>query len=230
MAIGNFSASNFISSKSDPCGLNYTAYSWSIWVNFSQTYSVRQTIVCRQRDGSATNICGYLAWRADGAIEFDDYPPSGGILISSVINLVGWHHIAAIRKAVNPNRRIIVDGTMIGIQDSSETYSGIVPNNIKVGSAANTSGPSIYGTFFDVRLYNRTISDGEISALYSSRGRDGITSGLVMRTGIGDGCVGLGSMSGKRIYDHSPSPLSISVSGAVSAAVDPFDPFPTEDA
>jgi len=97
-------------------------------------------------------------------IFWDQYPPSGGSLVSIKPDLDVWYHVAAVQDSTY--RAIYINGDLSSSDNSPESYSGATPNSIKIGGKIYMSNFSFYGTVDDVRIYNRDLSAEEIFELY----------------------------------------------------------------
>lgn len=153
----------------------------------------------------------------------DSYLPSEGFLATGVINLVGWHHLATVRAAANPKRRVYLDNVLIASQNNSETYASATTNRLCIGGiygGGSIAFPCTYGSFFDVRGFNRALAAGEVSDIYGGRGRDSILdSGMLFRVLC---CDGYSGSTLDAVYDHSIYKRSFLIAGTPTVAADPF--------
>lgn len=82
------------------------------------------------------------------------------------INDGEWHHVAAVYTG-NTNRIIYVDGVNEDTDGSSVSFPTSL-NRWSIGRIGDSSpGQVLTGSVDDVRIYNRDLSDSEISALYN---------------------------------------------------------------
>lgn len=121
-----------------------------------------------------------------------------------------------------------VDIFLNGVSDMSSTSwnytiydNSAIPLRLGVQSAGATIQVPALGNMFDVRLYNRALTDAEIKTIYGAQGKDAILNGLVLRTAILDGA-NAASLSGATIYDHSQYKNNVTATGAPTAYGDPF--------
>lgn len=101
-----------------------------------------------------------------GKIIFDKYPPSGGWL-SSNINPVSNIRYFVCTSQNSSTRSLYIDGNLDSKDNSVEIYTGPNPTESVIGAYDFTSGVyGFMGQIDEVRIYNRTLSQEEISKLY----------------------------------------------------------------
>jgi hypothetical protein len=90
---------------------------------------------------------------------------SGDTTIASSVNVNDgtWHHLAATRDNSSGAIAVYVDGVLRG-SGTGPTGSRTWPPNLRIGSI-QTGNNFLNGTIDDVRLYDRILTGGEISAL-----------------------------------------------------------------
>jgi hypothetical protein len=79
------------------------------------------------------------------------------------INDGAWHHVAATRNNTSGAMQVYVDGVLRG-SGTGPTGSRTAPPNLRIGSL-QTANNFLNGTLDDVRLYDRNLTLGEITAL-----------------------------------------------------------------
>ncbi len=78
---------------------------------------------------------------------------------------VTWHHLVGVFAATN-DRRAFLNGGNKGTSASSRTPSGI--NQLTIGAlGGSTKSEFINGNLADIRIYNRALSDEEVTDLYN---------------------------------------------------------------
>jgi hypothetical protein len=156
---------------------NSQSFSIEFWARTTSDCSGNEVIVGRD-DGGATPLhwwVGCADWLGDSAVfilidndgnqagEVGHWPQG-----SSPMNDGLWHHIVAVRDAVENEIRLYVDG--VG-DSSSATYSAGFdapsPTALNVGHLQ--SGYNYDGTLDEVALYDRALSAAEIQGHYNDR-------------------------------------------------------------
>lgn len=105
---------------------------------------------------------------------------SSGV-IATYTSQFGWNHIVVVIDKLNNIARVYLNGTQVGSRavttiTSASTNPPFVlnsnTNNIHVGATFNSSGVLQAGLFSggidDIRIYNRAVSAGEVTALYEA--------------------------------------------------------------
>jgi hypothetical protein len=90
---------------------------------------------------------------------------SGDTTVASSVNINdgAWHHLAATRNNSSGAVAVYVDGVLRG-SGTGATGSRTFPANLRIGSL-QTGNNFLNGTLDDVRLYDRILTAGEITAL-----------------------------------------------------------------
>ncbi len=102
-----------------------------------------------------------------------DIPGAAGITPN--INDAGWHHVVAITEA-GVSTRLWIDGTLIGTSAAAPTLTNSASANLyiggnPIGNAADTNANQYRpwnGGIDDVALWNRPLTEAEITQLYNS--------------------------------------------------------------
>ena len=96
-----------------------------------------------------------------------------------------WHHMAVVRDQANQEVKLYFDGSLVGTRTTYTNWSGEHPLNMQalnvgadgttLGNRNGTAGPPNAWTGFrgrldGVRVYDRTLSAGEISQLFQGSG------------------------------------------------------------
>jgi hypothetical protein len=99
----------------------------------------------------------------------------------------GWHHLAVIGSG--GSQAFYIDGVSIGSAGHQSVTDVIGVGNYQGGSQN-------WGTFDDVRIYNRALSVGEIRDLYQ---QGAIVTGKSQENSVSSGLIGYWSFNGKDI-------------------------------
>ena len=112
-----------------------------------------------------------------GKVFFDQYPNSWGFLVSNTtLSLNSWHHV--VYTQTPSHRAIYIDGVLDAQDYAVESYAGDSPNNVMLGYRQISNymdTPDVFdgdamgfdGDLDEFKVYNRSISAGEVAALYS---------------------------------------------------------------
>ncbi|MBD3163611.1 hypothetical protein GF323_00245 [Candidatus Woesearchaeota archaeon] len=105
---------------------------------------------------------GNLAWRVDDDISgFEEAAhPLSNFRASE------WYHVVGVRNGTDI--LLYVNGSLVA-SDTGLGASVIIdsPNNVQIGKDADAAGSYFNGMIDEVMVFNRSLSSGEISALYS---------------------------------------------------------------
>jgi hypothetical protein len=87
------------------------------------------------------------------------------IVLPSTVNNQGWHNVAVIWE--KPTLKLFVDGVLENVQTATLTGAKLSTNNRTTYFGADlwTAKKCYCGVMDDIRLYNRVLSDSEISVL-----------------------------------------------------------------
>lgn len=140
-------------------------FSISVWVNPVNLTSSQNIHIFRQDNGTS-NPDILIAFQNYGSVlsfglktstytEFD-------ISINPQDFVNGWHHIVATYDGIN--RKVYVDNVLIGT-DNKTGNIGYSASIFAIGSASATQEEYFNGSIDDIRIFNKTLTDCEISAL-----------------------------------------------------------------
>ncbi len=149
---------------------------YSAWVNLSQIES-QQAVLCQAsatNDMDASNATHYMSIYDNTRIHLGIRNTDGswgrynlwnaGITISTNT----WYHIVAIQDPINGFQKVYLNGIILSnITISNGKYPGVTAYTF-LGSSYN--GYFFNGILDDIRIYNYTLSDYEIQALYHEGG------------------------------------------------------------
>jgi hypothetical protein len=82
-----------------------------------------------------------------------------------------WHHwVGVVRDATADAGEFYIDGVLVG----TDTFSGLIDNNqdLGIGANQNCASGNFPGLIDDVRIYNRALSQTDITELYNYTGAD----------------------------------------------------------
>ncbi len=111
---------------------------------------------------------------SNGAIGFDQYPPTGGISEESELNSITyniWNHVVFSQNSSAWS--LSIGGIIVSSSNGVEHYSGPTPEAAWIGGRKNeVDNPSGSRSLFDgliddLRIYDRVLSAAEVQALYN---------------------------------------------------------------
>lgn len=154
--------------------LDFTsAYSIAMWCNTSNLSPGFQTLITK---GGEPIESYALFIRSDGRIHavhrINDEREHWDS--ETTIQADTWHHIVITYDGYFA--KVYIDGEMAG---TKELVGSITPNNTLLEFGQRTGGTSFFGALDEVRLYNRTLNELEISALYDQGGFEQVDAGII---------------------------------------------------
>jgi hypothetical protein len=161
-----------------------TVFSYAFWINASASGSGTDGTVGSYDAGAGAR--GPLASSISGDSKLTFLYQSLGTAYNSAQQLKStgdvydstWRHVACVFDGNQNEVKIYIDGSL----DSSKTAS--VPNTVNITTALKIgagSGGYTAGLMDDIRVYNRTLTQADVSHLSTSRGIEGSPY-----TGLGD--------------------------------------------
>lgn len=162
-------------------GDNSGNFTYAFWVKPSEsfTYSFALTVV--KPDG---NEKIYVSQEEDFIGVYSD---QAGIALEEFFSLSDiWYHVVYTKNGTTQEGRLYINGVLVGNQTMTEVNSGL--EGLVLG--ANVFGNSIVARFAQLIVYNRTLTDSEVSELYSLGGAPplpytkGVTSTLLLDSDI----------------------------------------------
>lgn len=124
-----------------------------------------------------------------------------------------WYHYATTWDSTSQNCLIYINGTLQTTHSTpgttllTATNSSQVSVGANIGSGAVNPFQELVGSLEDIRVYNRTLSAGEISTIYATQGRDDIVNGIFFRYPFNENSVGA-TVAVANIVDYSPNDIS----------------------
>jgi len=167
-------------------------------------YDSNGTIFVSSKDSSGTKSfyqigsnLGTYGGNQTGYVPFDN--------LSSGNNDNIWRHYTYVFNSTASSAQLFINGTQHG---ATKTYSTAISNNLKkiyIGSYASTDGWNLNGSIDDVRIYNRALSQAEITKLYNETA---VRVNASQNNRLTEGLVGLWSFNGQDVdtttaYDRS---------------------------
>ncbi len=136
------------------------SFSISIWA-YLQTSSSLQTVIGKTSlSGPGAN--DYDILNRNGTYSFRVFPAVGAYEISDGNNQTGkWAHIVAVRDSGNTGKLYVNDVLVSSTADAGNTITNAYDFHI------GHNGFNFNGTIDDVRVYNRALSQAEITQLYN---------------------------------------------------------------
>jgi len=142
-----------------------TSFSYAFWTRLDAPLSGNfETMIARNRLGANWVFIGKLD--SQDKIEFRWAPGSSTMSSTADISADTWYHVVATYDFASNEANLYIDGTL------DNTASGLTPQPIATDDimrfGQNTNGnEELNGQLDDVRIYNRALSAGEITALYN---------------------------------------------------------------
>jgi len=118
--------------------------------------------------GSTRFVIGFNVQDSNG-LEFTIFDGSSYSTISSGDNATGvyYHMVAVFDASVTPEMEFYVDGSSVGTNTVSQIGSG--KQQTVIGSKTDNAGATDFdGRIDDVKIYDKALSDAEVSNLFSS--------------------------------------------------------------
>jgi hypothetical protein len=199
----------------DPSG----RLAFTVAQSFTLAAWVDVTALPGQWQGIVTKSMGH--WPAYGLwLDPDNHWLSG----SSIQNLVGpvatlgWHQVTIVQDAVANQRRLYVDGVLVGSAPQAETANG--PGDLWIGGA-DTVSQFFTGAIDEVRIYDGALSSAAVAQL-ANPGLAGwwqFNEGSGTTAGDATGNGSTGTLGGTATWMSSPPPDSVAPSLAGGAGV-----------
>lgn len=165
-------SSEYVSIGSSPTSGNFP-FSYSLWINTSDSTDAYRTIFSEGNTGDATPSFHIqitedddVGCTTDDSIKvFMNDDAGTNVSICSTTNYAdgAWHHIALVSSASN-NHELFIDGASI---DTDTTNLGSTTfDAAAIGALRQTSYSQYFnGQIDDVRVYSRALSDAEVAKL-----------------------------------------------------------------
>jgi len=139
----------------------------SAWINFDRTSESPGTIV---RHGTGVNnIFSLFATTVTPNLYFEQHDGvafRNAVTAADTISFDKWQHVVAVRDADGVTVRFYIDGVFLNESVLPGAPTASTPNSFNIGAHAGSAGQDFSGTIDDVRIYNRALSEDEITRLY----------------------------------------------------------------
>ena len=163
-----FDGSSDYVTLSDTGATAYTNYSVCVWIKLGS--GVSYTVVISKRSGTFPYEIFIEDTSTGGKASFQifdgTYYPTPNTTNS--VRDGNWHHIVGVRNVVDDTVSSYKDGVLQ--QSLTDTTTGNVNSSAasRIGARADNAGNKFPGNIDDVRIYNRALTQAEITELYNS--------------------------------------------------------------
>lgn len=149
-----------------------------------------------------------------GLVKINFFSNAGGVTAVSALSLATWYHIVGtgIRDGTDCTTRIYINSVFDATKDDTDALI-VSSSAFDIGNAnASPNTQGFNGLLDDLRTYSRVLSDQEILTIYTARGHDAITDGLIQRIqfmeqGVGLSPVGVGSVKDVSVRKQNFNPV-----------------------
>lgn len=131
----------------------------SSWINISSYYNNYFPIINKSEDGFTDSIQFRLGLVNNGGNFFVE----GIINLSNPVNSNIWNHLVITSEG--NIEKIYLNGVLVG--SGNIIYSSIVSSDLEIGRDKHGNMEYTNGKLDDIRIYNRTLNETEIQALYN---------------------------------------------------------------
>jgi hypothetical protein len=175
-----------------------------------------ETLISK-RDNQDNWNNGYAIYFKDGNINFFVAWSELFVASKSFTNDGNWHHVVGINDYSNSKIKIYVDGVKGTDYDIALNPTYTLPADLMIGSSMNgASGPSYFfgGQIDETRVYNRALSQSEITELY----QQGQTKINASQTGkLTNGLVSYWTFDGPNTNSTTATDVVSGYSGALTS-------------
>jgi hypothetical protein len=148
----------------------------SVWVKGARPGNILTgSVILHYQNGCGFYLCS-ADRKASGYLSWEDVPSHDR-----------WRHITATwsnKKLGDGKMRLYLNGVkQYAERDFSGGDTGVLAGggSLRIGGAFNEWISGFKGRMEDFRIYNRPLASDEIFSIFTARGKDEITSGLVLR-------------------------------------------------
>ncbi len=193
-------------------------YSWSLTDSFSMSAWVKST----EGSGNLDSIVSKVSWeytfyKNGNTIGFNYWNSGGGDVITmsgTVANDGNWHHAVVTYDGSVTTGKLYIDGSLVATDSAN---AGVLQNRAETtkigeGYSWGQGDGFMNGSIDEVRIYNRALSQSEISRLYTS-------TQLTQKAPSGSGLVGywpLDEGRGNKAMDYSGNRYDASMNGSAA--------------
>ena len=163
---------------------------------------------------------GVLEFRSDDAVRSDMHIGNSNERNTYTIpsfSLLTWYHVAT---TYNGSSSILyVNGVDVGSTNASGSIRNRTDTDMQIsGRDGSTTSRGFKGELRDGRIYDRALSEKEISQIYTSNGRDDIREGLYFQAMMNER--GTGNVANNTSFDYSPNKFLIGSAGNASGTIE----------
>ena len=150
-------------------------FSVSIWFYQNETFGEIEFVCLGDGNGTAW---GCTAGNDNFKVNYGrGCSGTGSSPINGAVQLQNWHHVVYISAGVGGQSTIYLDGALLG-QSSNSIGVGSCPSSILYFGVDIFSSPEIInGVLDDVGIWDRTLTEEEVTSLHSGESTGDITSG-----------------------------------------------------
>ncbi|HET6515637.1 MAG TPA: DUF4082 domain-containing protein [Thermodesulfovibrionales bacterium] len=149
------------------------SFSIELWMKTDATNTCSGKQVLLGRDDTPTgSLSLWVACMNGGTAAFnvqDEFNAGGYVQGGKLLNTGKWRHIVAVRDGVNGSMSLYVDGQLDATSSGITTpggFSSPVPLNIGWLNQSGSSGYHFTGSIDEVAVYNRVLTQNEVSSHY----------------------------------------------------------------
>jgi hypothetical protein len=146
-----------------------SSVSSSCWIKFDAAPAATETFI--SNDGFTTD--GWLVQRlatSPAKLRYAEDASVSSFCDNSYLNSTGWRHIVSVRDGSTVS--LYIDGVQLAVTNSSIT-GAIAKTAFNIGRRLDSASQYSACVMDDIRLYDRTLTQAEITHLASSRGIEG---------------------------------------------------------
>ena len=198
----------------------------SAWINPSSVIAGRKVIFGNHDSAATTGDYSLNINNTAGKLEFN----WGGAVVlggSQALSVSTWYHVVAVRSGSSGSwtAKIYING----VQDASGT-TATNPNGSGARTAIGRAGADAVlffnGSIDEVRIYNRALSQTEITKIYKEKA--GVKIGVAPNNPtLNTGLVGYWNFDGKNTFPTSATPTTLDLSGNNNTGILTNGPVPT---
>jgi len=141
---------------------NWATFSIAFWVKLTSTGATQ--VILNKMHAGATDQSLYLYFTASNTFSFAFL--SDDLTTTDTFSSGTWYHIVGTYNARIKERKIYVNGVLNKVGDSTGVLSGINDDTLYLG-AYNSPTYFLNGLLDDFMIFDKTLTDGEVSQVYS---------------------------------------------------------------
>ena len=211
---------------SNAINIDATGISVSMWFRFDATMDVNGYQALWRMGISHGNLQDFSLVFRPGQQFSLFYPVSGETLIAYLTrswSTAQWYHATSVLDPVTKKQSIYVNGSLIQTGSTTWTTAGYAATIFQIGNSGLNEYLDQPTSFADVRVYDRALTAGEISAIYNL-GNSGAPGFQVSGNTAVTGTIGYGEDLTKRSIHLRPSVANAAaIQGWISATCNAAD-------